>query len=81
MLKCAICHREKTKTNHWWTLEYHLETRSFIEQPFGISARIYDFLESHPTDTIVIHICGIEHLVYAESKIRHGQKPERLVVE
>lgn len=77
MIKCAICHREKTRNNHWWTLEYNLRTRSFYEYPSNIepSSGLVDI------DEHVVHVCGIEHLQIAESRIRHGEEPFRKVIE
>ena len=66
---CAICGREKTSINHWWTMEYNTALKSTYAYPLDTDE------DSKFQDSRTIDVCGIEHLMLAESLVRQGEDP------
>jgi hypothetical protein len=66
---CGVCGITKGETNHWWVLCYNPKTKSMLISPSGLLNSTANHLDT------IIEVCGIEHLLQAEDKIRNGEDP------
>ena len=66
-VSCDNCGILKGETNHWWTVECNISTKSMFIHPFGSDTPIPDFL--------ALIACGDTCLAVLESKIREGVNP------
>lgn len=66
--KCDRCGRLKGETNHWWIIEYNLETKSMYILPL-------EFHEVYELWTVSVVACGLECLNILENKIKEGINP------
>ena len=75
IISCNICGCEKKEVNHWWILEYNLFLKSTLSYPF--ENRYADILDTNFEKCLCL--CGLEHLLIAENRIRQGLDPIPMV--